>query len=87
MNYRLKVWWMPEAQMEAFEIDVSSPEEARLIIDTLDRYDQFQYKNNIKSDKGIGGLIEYAGYSDEGGEVFEDWYDSEGNSFEEWCEK
>ena len=53
----LKVWWIPQVPMKAFEVPVKSPEEAIFIMDTLARYDQFQLDNNIKPDySNTGGL-------------------------------
>ena len=68
----LRVWWIPQVPMDAFYVSVNNAIEAKLILNTLADYDQFQLDNNIKPD-----------YSNTGGlEVFEDgewtdWYEKE----------
>lgn len=71
----LKVWWIPQLGMEGrFEVDVKTPEEGKLILDTLANYDQFQYENSVKGDyANAGGLI-----------VFEE--DSDGDGTPDWCD-
>lgn len=67
---RLKVWWIPQVPMKAFEFDVSSVEEGAKILDVLADYDAFQFENNIKPDYcNAGGLMML-----EDGE-WTDWYD------------
>lgn len=73
----LRIWWVPQVPGEPFHVDVATAAEARLLLDTLARYDQFQFDNNIKPD-----------YSNAGGlEVFEDgewcdWYDADGDDID-----
>lgn len=68
----LKVWWIPQVPMKAFEVPVKSIEEASLLLDTLAAYDLFQFNNNIKPDyTNMGGLCIV-----ENGE-WVDWYDEE----------
>lgn len=65
----LKVWWIPQVPMTAFEVPVSSVSEAAKIMNVLADYDLFQFDNNVKPD-----------YSNTGGlQVFEDgeWIDWE----------
>jgi hypothetical protein len=70
----LRVWWVPQVPGEAFHANVSSVDEARLLLPTLARYDAFQYENHIKPDYcNAGGL-----------EIFEDgqwiaWVDENGD--------
>jgi len=53
----LKIWWIPQIPMKAFTVPVKSVDEALLILDTLARYDIFQYESNIKPDySNTGGL-------------------------------
>jgi len=77
----LKVWWIPQVPGKSFEVPVSSPEEAILIMDTLANYDLFQFKNNIKPDYcNMGGLNVF----DEEGE-WTTWYHEEtGADIEEY---
>jgi len=63
----LKVWWIPQVPMKAFEVPVKTIQEAKLILNVLADYDAFQFENNIKPDySNAGGLV-----------VFEDgdWFD------------
>lgn len=56
----LCVWWVPQIPMKAFYVNVPGLAEASLILDTLGRYDAFQFENNVKPDYcNAGGLIEY----------------------------
>lgn len=65
----LKVWWVPQVPMKAFEVDVASVEEAAKLLNVLADYDAFQFENNVKPDYcNAGGLMRY-----EDG----DWYDEE----------
>lgn len=74
----LRVWWIPQVPMKAFHVPVKSIDEAKLVLDTLTRYDLFQLENNIKPDFcNAGGLV-----------VFEDgdwcdWYDEDGNGIDD----
>lgn len=69
--------------MEAFIVPVSSLKEAILILDTLAKYDLFQYEMNIKPDySNTGGLNRF-----ENGEWVE-WQDEEtGYDIDEWIRK
>ncbi len=74
----LKVWWIPQVPMKAFEVRVSSLAEAKLLLNTLANYDLFQFKHKVKPDyANAGGLsvFEYGEWSD--------WSDDEGNSIDE----
>jgi hypothetical protein len=67
-NGDLRIWWIPQVPMKAFCVEVGSIKEAKLILNTLGEYDNFQFKNNVKPDYcNTGGL-----------EVWEDNYDGEG---------
>jgi len=65
----LQVWWIPQVPMQSFTVDVPGLAEAALILDTLGRYDAFQFENGVKPDYcNVGGLSEFDG---------EDWFDWE----------
>ncbi|HET9063706.1 MAG TPA: hypothetical protein VFO62_10495 [Candidatus Binatia bacterium] len=70
---QLRVWHIPQVPGARFFVPVESVAQARLILDTLARYDAFQLEHNIKPDySNVGGL-----------EVFEDgewieWEDDDG---------
>lgn len=81
MDKKLKVWWIPQVPMKkSFEVQVTTLEEANLLLDTLAAYDAFQYKNKIKPDySNVGGLMMF-----EDGEWC-DWHDeATGEDFDEW---
>lgn len=100
---QLKVWWIPQVPMKAFEVYVDSLKEAKLILDTLAKYDMFQYENNVKPDySNAGGLQKWDeqwfqeqiqnrdSYLETGEEPngWSDWYDDEtGCNFDEYCEE
>ena len=46
----LRVWWIPQVPIKAFEVDVKSPEEGKKTLRVFAEYDLFQYKNNVKPD-------------------------------------
>lgn len=70
-NKALRVWWVPQLPMTAFEVDVPGIAEAALILETLGRYDAFQYEHKVKPDYcNAGGLVEYDAAAGE-------WYDWE----------
>lgn len=69
----MKVWWIPQVPMKAFEVEVSSVEEGAKLLDVLANYDAFQFENNVKPDYcNAGGLM----MIDIDGEWC-DWYDEE----------
>lgn len=79
----LRVWWIPQIPGETFEVAVASVEEGALLLDTLARYDRFQFKNKVKPDySNAGGLQVY----DEGEWI--DWEDPEEFiDIDEWMNK
>lgn len=74
----LKVWWIPQVPMKAFERIVSSTYEGKVILETLADYDIFQFENNIKPDYcNAGGLCimedgEWVDWESQGGENIDD---------------
>ena len=74
----LKVWWVPQVPMKAFEVPVSSLREASFLLDVLADYDRFQFENNVKPDYcNAGGLMQFdadiADWSDWEGDLGEDF--------------
>ena len=54
----LKVYHIPQVPMKGFEVLVKTVSEGKLILDTLAKYDIFQFENNIKPDYcNAGGLM------------------------------
>lgn len=82
---KMKVWWIPQVPMKAFEVAIpegdNQIEMAILLLQTLADYDIFQLENNIKPDfSNVGGLSVL-----EDGE-WVDWEDSEGNGIYHYVE-
>lgn len=71
----LKVWWIPQIPGKPFEVPVENLVEAKLLLDTLADYDQFQLDNNIKPD-----------YANTGGLSFFDANDDSDCADGSWCE-
>ena len=73
----LQVWWIPQVPGKAFNVDVSSVEEAAKLMSVLADYDLFQFKNKIKPDYcNAGGLNIYESDSDgEGNPGWASWSD------------
>ena len=70
MTNKLKVWWIPQMPMKAFEVEVDNLETGVKIMDVLARYDAFQFAENIKPDYcNTGGIVMLE--DDE----WVDWYD------------
>ncbi len=46
----LRVWHIPQVPMKAFEVQVSSPEEAVKVLDVLAQYDLFCWRNRVRGD-------------------------------------
>ena len=79
----LRVWWVPQVPMKAFRVPVKDIEQARLILDTLAKYDIFQFENRVKPDySNTGGLEVYVKDAGEGTPDWEDWEDDEGNDID-----
>ena len=75
----LRVWWVPQLPMKAFEVSVPTIEEASRLLDTLAAYDAFQFENNVKPDYcNTGGLQVH-----EDGE-WVDWMGPDGEDFDEY---
>lgn len=57
-NGDLKVWWIPQVPMEAFEYPVNSVQEGFVLLDALAKYDLFQLEKKVKPDFcNMGGLM------------------------------
>ena len=70
----LRVWWIPQVPMKAFRANVRDLREARLLIDTLADYDNFQFENGVRPDfANVGGLEVF----DEESRDWIDWYHPE----------
>ena len=85
----LRVWHNPQigTSCPSFYVPVATPEEAILLLNTLAKYDLFQFKHRVRGDyANAGGLLEYEpeniidGDPDSG---WTDWSNEEGESIDE----
>ena len=87
---QLRVWWIPQVPMDPFYVLVNNLQEAKLLIDTLGRYDAFEFDNKVKPDYSNTGGLQIWDEELEADEDFEkwcDWTDEEtGMDFDEYCE-
>ena len=68
----LRIWWIPQIPMKAFEVPVADLVQAKLLLRTLADYDAFQFENRVRGDYcNTGGLSIF-----EDGE-WSDWYHPE----------
>ena len=68
----LRVWWIPQVPGKGFYVSVKDVDDAKKILDTLAKYDLFQFASNVKPDySNAGGLEVYEMYKD--GE-WSEWY-------------
>jgi hypothetical protein len=76
----LRVWWIPQVPMKAFEVDVPDLLAAGILIDALGKYDAFQFAMHVKPDYcNAGGLVILR----EDGE-WEDWESPDFDDFDTW---
>lgn len=53
----LQVWWCPQIPMPSFNVSVEDVDQAMLLLETLAKYDLFQFENSVKPDYcNVGGL-------------------------------
>lgn len=72
-NTKMKLWWIPQVPMKAFEVDVANLDEGVKLMNVLADYDLFQFENHIKPDYCNTGGLQVL--TDDG--EWEDWYDEE----------
>lgn len=77
INGELRVWWIPQVPGDAFHTPVKTIAEAKLLIDTMSRYDMFQFEQKIKPDYSNAGGLEVW----DGTEWLE-WLDEDGDDIE-----
>jgi hypothetical protein len=76
----LKVWWIPQVAMKAFEVPVNTVAEAKLLLKTLADYDIFQFENKVKPDYcNTGGLVIFDAKENE----WIDWENEDGDSIDD----
>jgi len=82
-NGDLRVWWIPQVpDSEHFSVPVKDVEQAKLVLDTLAKYDLYQLARNIKPDySNAGGLNTF-----EDGE-WSTWYSELGEDIDDIMKK
>lgn len=82
---KLKVWWIPQVPMKAFEVEVLTVDEGRKISEVLANYDLFQFENRVKPDYCNAGGISCSHPMIDGGE----WFDvpEDEDEFAMWLEE
>lgn len=78
---KFRVWWIPQVPGKPFYAEVPDFKTARLVDETLGRYDIFQYENRIKPDFANAGGIEY--WDETEGE----WVGIDESEYAEWEDK
>lgn len=82
----LRVWWIPQVPGKPFHVEVAGVAEAKKLLDTLAKYDLFQFEHNIKPDYCNAGGLEICNDGE-----WEEWEDANGESIErlglEVCKK
>jgi hypothetical protein len=74
VKHTLKLWWIPQIPMKAFEVEIASLEEGVKLLEVLANYDLFQFENNVKPDySNAGGIVMFEAESGE----WVDWYDDD----------
>lgn len=88
-NGDLRVWWIPQLSRDTplpqFQVPVASLVEAALLLETLAKYDLFQFENNVKPDYcNTGGLEVWceAVNPDDDGSRWITWLDEDGDELE-----
>lgn len=79
---KIQVWHIPQVPGKPFLVEVPTLDEAIRLCDTLDKYDIFQYENEIKPDYCNATGIELI---NDAGEVAEVDPDNEDNMEEAWA--
>lgn len=83
----LRVWWIPQVPMRSFHVPVKTIKEAKLVLDTLARYDKFQLDNNIKPDYcNTGGLEQFDPVDidlNEGWDGWTEWNNEDGQDIDD----
>lgn len=77
--YDLRVYYIPQIPMNAFEVDVPDLATALLVLDALRTFSYFEYANRVKPDYAdAGGIQRYEEDIDDG----YDWFDVDDDELE-----
>ena len=74
----MRVWWIPQVPGKPFHVPVKNENEAILVLDTLAKYDLFQFNNKIKGDYANAGGLEVLL-----DDSWNEWTDNDGDSIDE----
>jgi predicted transcriptional regulator len=78
LSGQLRVWHIPQVPGKPFYMEVKTISDAKLILDTLAKYDAFEFKNRIKPDySNVAGLQVFRN-----GE-WEEWESDDGQSIDD----
>lgn len=79
---QLRVWHIPQVPGTAFEVNVSSLEDAKMLLKVLADYDAFQFAQHIKGDyANASGVIMH----DPVINAWTDWHDDETGDDDIWA--
>lgn len=68
----IRVWYIPQVPMEAFEVDVPDFATAQLVLNVLGKFSYFEYAHRVKPDYAdAGGIHRYENDGDGGMGWFE----------------
>ena len=77
----LRVYYIPQIPMPAFEVDVPDLKTGALVLDALCDFSAFEYKHNVKPDySDVGGIIRW---ESDGMDAF-DSSEVDPEEYEEW---
>lgn len=79
---KLRVSHFPQIPCKPYQVEVNSLEEAFIISQTLAYYDLFLLANNHRVDYANTTVVEM--FDEQENEWF-DYYDEDGNEFDDWC--
>ncbi len=82
MKYRVNHY--PQIPCKPYQVGVGSLKEAYIVSQTLAYYDLFLLENNHRRDYANMTTVQV--YNKNTGE-WEDWYDEDGNDFDEWARR
>lgn len=67
----LRVWYIPQVPMNAFTVNVPDLKTGVLVLETLEKFSEFEYQNRVKPDySDVGGINRWENHGDGW-----DWYD------------
>lgn len=77
---QVRVWYIPQVPMDAFEFDVPDLAAGKLVLDALSAFSWFEYQNDVKPDYADAGGIH--SYEADGSGGF-DWFEVDESEYED----